>query len=1301
MAALVLSVAGGAAGAAFGPAGALAGRIGGALLGNMLDRSLFSSTQTRTRSVEGPRLADLDVMASTEGAPIARVYGRARLSGQVIWATRLLEVVTTRTETSGGEGGGGGKGFGGGGGGTTTVTTTTTTTYSYFANFAVGLCEGEIGHVGRIWADGKPLDISGLTIRVHRGGEDQLPDDLIVAKEGADNAPAYRGLAYVVFERLPLAGFGNRIPQLSFEIVRPIGALERMTRAVTLIPGTTEFGYDTLATVRVLGPGRSAPENRHVTTARADVMAALDDLQAVCPNLERIAIVTAWFGSDLRAGHCAVRPGVDSAVKVTSGAAWSVAGLTRPGAYVVSTVDGRPAFGGTPSDDSLRHLIAEVKARGIKVTLYPFLAMDIAEGNALPDPWTGAASQPAYPWRGQITCDPAPGAAGSVQGTATAAAQVAQFFSGGGVSGWNYRRMILHYASLAASAGGVDAFLIGSELKALTRVRAEDGSYPAVIALAALAADVKAIIGDSTIVTYGADWTEYGSDVIDGGSEVRFPLDPLWASDAIDAVGIDYYAPLSDWRDEAGHLDSAQATSTHDLDYLRGNLAGGEGYAWYYADDDARAAQSRSAITDGLGKPWIYRAKDLWNWWASPHHERIAGAELENSTAWVPQSKPIWLTELGCPAVDKGANQPSVFPDSKSSAANRPYFSNGQRDDLIQRRYLEAVIGAFDPVYGASETLNPVSPVYGGRMIDVSGVHLWTWDARPYPVFPAAGDVWSDAPNWQTGHWLTGRLGGAPLDALIAALLDDSGITGIETGGLRDGCDGYVVDRPMTPRAMIEPLATAYAFDATPIGGQLSFISRGGAPVAEIAEDDLVMPDKGAPATLTRGQETELPREVSFGFTDGAADYRRSAVASRRLVGGANRTVHIDLAIVTSDAAATRRADIRLQDLWAGRETVSFGVGMERLRLSPGDVFGLTLSGRRRLFEVSELIDTEQRRITARSIDPDIFAVPLAQPRRIAPAIPPALGPVQALALDLPSVDASDPPVLTRIAVFADPWPGSVTIWRSADGLSFEKAAVALAPSVIGETLDPLPAGPSSRWDRGSRVRILLYGGALASLSEGNVLNGANVAAVLNADGDWEILQFASATLTGERTYELSHLLRGQAGSEYAIANPLPAGSPFVLLDDHVIPLARGLTALDRAIDLRIVASGHSHDDPSALALAVTPRKTALMPLSPVHAKASRDSDGIHLAWIRRTRREGDAWGVEVPLGEDAEAYEVDILDDGDVVRTLSSSSPSALYANADELADFGVAQTVLHIRVVQLSSTVGRGHPAEFTLTI
>lgn len=1284
MAALVLSAAGGLAGGLFGPAGAIAGRIAGALVGNILDRSLFGPGN---QTVEGPRLADLDVMASTEGAPIPRVYGRARLAGQVIWATPLEEVASSDTQAAGGKGG------------IVSGPTVTTDTYVYFANFAVGLCEGVIGRVGRIWADGKPLDITGVTYRVHRGTEDQAPDDLIVAKEGAGNAPAYRGLAYIVFERLPLANFGNRIPQLSFEIIRPIGKLEQMVRAVTLIPGTTEFGYEPSSIVGILGPGQSAPENRHVSSAASDVQAALDDLQGLCPNLERVALVVAWFGSDLCAGQCLVRPGVENTSKISYGATWSVDGVTRADAYVVSQVDGIPAFGGTPSDDSVTHLIAELKARGLKITFYPFVMMDIPAGNALTDPYSGAASQPAYPWRGRIICDPAPGQAGSPQGTAAAAAQVENFFAGGD---WNYRRMVLHYANLVVAAGGVDAFLIGSELKALTRVRSGTGVYPAVDALVTLAADVKAIVGGSTVVTYGADWTEYGSDVVDAdASEVRFPLDPLWASSAIDAIGIDYYAPLADWRDEAGHLDAALAPSIYDPDYLKRNVGAGEGFDWYYPDAAARGAQTRIDITDGLGKPWVFRAKDLKNWWSNLHYERIGHAELTTPTAWVPRSKPIWFTEVGCPAVDKGANQPSVFPDPKSSENHLPYFSSGARDDLMQRRYLEAIIAALDPAYGADDARNPMSPLYGGRMIDVSAMHLWTWDARPYPVFPAAEDIWSDAANWQTGHWLSGRLGGAPLDALVATLLNDSGVSDVETSTLTDICDGYVVDRPMAPRAMIEPLAMAYAFDATAPAGTLQFVPRGRAPVADIAEDELVAPDNGALARLTRAQETELPREASFGFTDALADYRRSAVTSRRLVGGANRTLHSDLAVVTNDAAATRRAEIWLQDLWAGRESAEFSLGFNQLALAPGDVIGLTINARRRMFEIDDIVDAEARQIKARSIDPEVFALALGQPRQKTPPMPAALGPVQAVVLDLPTIDSSQPVTLTRLAISANPWPGSVVVWQSADGSSYQPKTVAQAPCITGQTLDTLPAGPTACWDRGNAFRVRLHGGALSALSDARVLEGGNAAAVQNTDGAWEIVQFANAELIDSRTYRLSRLLRGQAGSEYAIMPLLAAGAPFVMLDAQMLPVARGLDALARPMDLRIVASGRNHDDPMAVALTVTPDTTALLPLSPVHLRADRQSDGTHISWIRRTRTDGDGWGVEVPLGEDSEAYVFDILSGTTIVRSLACSTPQALYAVADEIADFGAPQTSLHVRVAQLSSTVGAGHPAERTLTL
>src|SRR5690606_27462083 len=103
---------------------------------------------------------------------------------------------------------------------------------------------------------------------------------------------------------------------------------------------------------------------------------------------------------------------------------------------------------------------------------------------------------------------------------------------------WGYRRMVLHHARLAAAAGGVDAFLVGSELVGLTTLRDENGAYPFVEALVRLAAEVRQILGDETTVTYGADWSEYfGHRPDDGSGDVTFHLDPLWSSPDIGAVG--------------------------------------------------------------------------------------------------------------------------------------------------------------------------------------------------------------------------------------------------------------------------------------------------------------------------------------------------------------------------------------------------------------------------------------------------------------------------------------------------------------------------------------------------------------------------------------------------------------------------------------------------------------------------------------------------------------------------------------------------------------------------------------------
>ena len=1281
-------------GAVGGPVGAMIGQTLGSLAGSAIDGALFGQTQKRV--IEGPRLTEMQGLGSTEGAPIPRVYGRARIGGQLIWATRFEEKVNVRVERSGG----GGKGGLGGGG-----VKTYEVSYSYFANIAIGLCEGEIAFVRRVWADGRELDLSNLTMRVYRGTQSQNPDALIVAKEGAAHAPAYRGLAYVVFERLPIEQFGNRIPQFSFEVIRTLSGVAGMVRSVCLIPAATEFGYTPSGVMQVIGPGTTRPDNRHQFQARSDVVASLDALQALCPNLTGVSLVVSWFGDDLRVGQCRIAPRVEISQKQTEGGEWSVAGLTRSTADVVSLSNGVPAYGGTPSDDSVIALIRHLKARGLAVTLYPFIMMDIPAGNSLPDPRTGASGQPPYPWRGRITCDPAPDQPGSVDGTAQAATQVAAFFGSASPSAseWSFRRHILHYAQLAVAAGGVDAFVIGSEMISLTRIRSGSGVYPAVGHLCDLAADVRAILGSGTRITYAADWTEYGAHVRDGGQEVRFPLDPLWGHPDIDAIGIDYYPPISDWRDGGDHLDAEIARSNYDLDYLCDRLGAGEAFDWYYEDASGRAAQQRLPITDGaFDKPWIFRKKDLVGWWSHPHVERVGGVETA-TTAFPPMAKPIWLTEIGIPAVDKGTNGPNVFPDPKSSESAFPPFSSRQRDDLIQAAGLEALIRRFDPAHPDHDPAhNPISPIYGGRMVDPAAMSVWAWDARPFPAFPEFVSIWADGGNYETGHWVTGRFEGLTLEQLVRAVLVDHGVS-LPMDVAMDGfVEGYVVDRPMSVRAALEPLLALFGVDLAVSGGKLIWRGRGGRVVKSLAADDVVDVENEPLLRLSRAQETELPAEITLSFMESWGEMRRAASASRRLAGSSRRETRFDLPAVMHRGQAMTLADIMLQDSWAARDQAEFGLSVQQMALEVGDILSVETRNGPRLHRITRIEDGAFRRIATRAVEPAIFAAPgSAVIAREAPRPPPLPGKPYVVVLDLP-VARGSPTVLQYLAVYADPWPGVYTLWRSIDGNTFSAMDSVTAAAQIGFTDTALGPGRLWRWDRAQTLDITVQSGAIASVGENAALAGDNLFALVGPDGVCEIIAVAQAEMIGENRYRLSHLLRGLAGSEAVAARELAPGATLVRLDETVVPLASGLSELGREWQYRIAPAGRDHADDAALAFQAQAPRLALKPLAPVHVRLRRVGDGIAISWVRRGRIEADAWEpVEIPLGEDGEHYAVEIMDGTTLKRRITVDQPLCLYPASDEIADFGAPRESLDLRVMQISASVGDGFPFTGTLPV
>jgi hypothetical protein len=191
-----------------------------------IEAGLFAAQMalTMTQKIKGPRLDDLSVSLADFGTPIPRIWGTRRINPQIIWAEKLREKKKT-SKTKGGK----------------------YTDYKYYGTWAVLLCDHEIDTVTRIWFDKRlvyqttgvgPISIvaallggnssqiklqSGANMRIYTGTETQTQDPRIESwcedRYGANSCPAYRGSAYIVFQDIPLETVGNRIPQLTVEVV--------------------------------------------------------------------------------------------------------------------------------------------------------------------------------------------------------------------------------------------------------------------------------------------------------------------------------------------------------------------------------------------------------------------------------------------------------------------------------------------------------------------------------------------------------------------------------------------------------------------------------------------------------------------------------------------------------------------------------------------------------------------------------------------------------------------------------------------------------------------------------------------------------------------------------------------------------------------------------------------------------------------------------------------------------------------------------------------------------------------------
>ncbi len=243
-------------------------------------------------------------------------------------------------------------------------------------------------------------------------------------------------------------------------------------------------------------------------------------------------------------------------------------------------------------------------------------------------------------------------------------------------------------------------------------------------------------------------------------------------------------------------------------------------------------------------------------------------------------------------------------------------------------------------------------------------------------------------------------------------------------------------------------------------------------------------------------------------------------------------------------------------------------------------------------------------------------------------------------------------------------------------------------------------------------LQALTWAGELAGVSMGEIEQATkklttrlSEAAVETAAGVWEVIQAGAAELIAPGRYRLTRLLRGQRGTEHAMGNPAPAGARVVMLD-ATLPIAAADLGLPW--NWRVGPAARSVTDDSYAAVGFTPTGRGLVPFAPVHVgqpwRIARSPGDLTIRWTRRSRAVvADAWEqVEVPLAEDVEGYDVQILDGAAVKRTLTSSTTSVIYTSAQQTADWGAPRgpgQTLSIRIYHLSNRLGRGTPAVVTL--
>lgn len=547
-----------------------------------------------------------------------------------------------------------------------------------------------------------------------------------------------------------------------------------------------------------------------------------------------------------------------------------------------------------------------------------------------------------------------------------------------------------------------------------------------------------------------------------------------------------------------------------------------------------------------------------------------------------------------------------------------------------------------------------------------------------------------------------------PLSQIIGAEVKLSALIGpsdVDLSMLSDSVTGYRVSGGSI-RSAIEPLQGAFPFDVIQSGYKIKAVPRGQSVAANIPLGDLGATDSGASVMLEQSREmdSQLPYRVAITYMDQAREYAVSEqYAERSFTGSVNR-VDRQLPIVMSADKAASVAETLLFLPHLERVDLSFRLPPTYAALEPADVVTVNAQDATyavRLTEVNYgstgLIECKGKPNAA-----TIYQSTAAGSESLGPdGTIPLAGTSVFLPLDIPIVDETaqnSAGFIGAMTGYSAGWPSAVLVRSSDGGQTWIDLQGFTGKATIGMTQDALPASSGTLMDLRT-LNVMSVSGAFYSVTYDQMVGGVNYAAY-GVDGRWEIVRFQNAYLQADGSYDISGFIRGERGTEWATGMH-ESGDYFILLDDpDLIFMGAAIEIIGTELDYRAVTSGASVDSASDQPFAY--QGVNLECLSPIYPVGSRDgSENFIGSFTRRSRLSSSWWttGVEAPVGEATEAYEIDVMDGATVRRTIAVSSPAFTYSAADQTTDFGSEQSSIALRIYQLSAVVGRGYPLEVTL--